>query len=198
MITCTHAYLDLDQVGADWCLQAAFTIHQRKPYLGTVLEIAERLDTSPISALMDEDEFWLETNTVSWWATLPELSQRFDCPTAVDLWAQVAVAYPDAKRAFLTALPYGKRNVDLSCAAAGKMAWLHDRFGDDFAAILCPKNAKADLAGPTRLLIDDDELNVHNFARAGGAAILYRPAHALPALVHHALLNAEPGRVLAL
>ncbi len=100
----------------------------------------------------------------------------------------------------LTALPYSSDATDLSriAAAHGKMAWMHKALPGANQTILCPKRAKWRLASPSSLLLDDDEENCADFAKAGGAAIRYDPAAASEAVIRHATVCAQPGEVVEL
>lgn len=192
----TRVYFDMDGVVADWTLQAALTIFKRNPASGSPMDIAALMDNgSEIADFLPASTFWPYTADSAWWENIPDVFQRFDAPSAPRLWELAADAFPGAIFTFLTALPFSTNH----SAADGKMRWLKARFGEKFNdAILCPKRAKADVAGQDRLLIDDDLDNVRHFTEAGGAAILYDPRRATEDALRHAMAHVKPGEWRAL
>jgi 5'(3')-deoxyribonucleotidase len=105
------------------------------------------------------------------WANLPEMHARFkNLPCCVDLYnlcASVAPTY------FLTAATAqsGRNSVNV---VGGKIHWLKDRFGAGFSNyIVTERKAKALLAQPGRVLIDDHPKNVAEFTAAGGVGYLF-------------------------
>lgn len=76
----------------------------------------------------------------------------------------------------LSALPNPDRKVAMVNARKGKIEWLKKELGTPYAdnAILCFRPEKALQSGISRVLIDDNPENIHEWEEAGGEAILHK------------------------
>ncbi|AKB35992.1 hypothetical protein MSSAC_1402 [Methanosarcina siciliae C2J] len=79
----------------------------------------------------------------------------------------------------LSALPNPDRKFALINARKGKIEWLKKELGTPYAnnAILCFRPEKALQSGTSRVLIDDNSENIHEWEEAGGTGILHKNAN---------------------
>jgi 5'(3')-deoxyribonucleotidase len=100
---------------------------------------------------------WLGTRSREWWASLDPYP-----------WAQEvvdAVRRADPEFRVLSAASKG-------FSVAGKIDWFEKHFGDHFSRFHFTSQ-KSDLAGPGRVLIDDNDANCESFSASGGKFILF-------------------------
>jgi hypothetical protein len=110
----------------------------------------------------DFKSFWEDVDDVDFWARLP--------------WTE------DGKRIVALVEPFKPTILSASFldgATAGKMAWLTKNYPDTMkdgqrrVLIANGKEAKQAIAGPGKILIDDNEDTVDEWTDAGGIGILY-------------------------
>ncbi len=79
----------------------------------------------------------------------------------------------------LSALPSPERRKALVDAREGKIQWLRKELGPQYAknAILCFRHEKALQSGISRILIDDNSQNIHEWEEEGGTGILHENAN---------------------
>jgi hypothetical protein len=76
----------------------------------------------------------------------------------------------------LSALPNPEREKALANARKGKIQWLREELGTQYAnnAILCFRPEKALRSGISKILIDDNSENIREWEEAGGTGILHK------------------------
>lgn len=108
------------------------------------------------------DQFWEDIDDADFWSELP--------------WTE------DGKRIVSLVEPLKPTILSASFldgATAGKMAWLTKNYPDTMkdgqrrVLIANGKEAKQAIAGPGKILIDDNNDNIDEWANAGGIGILY-------------------------
>jgi len=111
--------------------------------------------------------FWSEVKSKgsAWWENLNEIENG-------DLahWLKGI----EAKWTILSVYP-ATGSLD---AMYGKRLWLQKHLGQQVAmrAVICHRNSKKDFAGEAQILIDDYEVNIKQWVKAGGIGILHESA----------------------
>ena len=109
---------------------------------------------------MDRDHFWETINAagIEFWRALEPY------PWFEELYGELTLR---GKVCFATSPTHSPNS------AAGKMAWLKDRFGSDFKEFIITRR-KHHLSRSGTLLLDDSDKQVHEFTRKGsGSAVLF-------------------------
>ncbi len=118
----------------------------------------------------DKDRFWKRVTDagISFWSDMPWL------PGGRELYAHLSTS--NLPLSILSALPFPERREALASARAGKIKWLRRELGEAYAkeAILCQRTEKALQSGPTRVLIDDNFVNINEWEAAGGIGVLHK------------------------
>jgi hypothetical protein len=192
-------YMDLDGVAANWdkAAMGLFGFHDREQtYWDELVDlIAERygVDKRKATGIM-----WSRINKegADWWESFEFYEMGLELYEAC--WAVAPVVFVTSP------------STDPS-SAAGKMAWVNrmspaftelrhkKKYHFDQYAVKTVKRclaitpAKAMLAGPGKLLIDDRDINCRRFEAAGGTTVLWpqpwnKAGHGLPSA---ALVNAQ-------
>lgn len=138
--------LDMDGVIADFA-GASCKLHGQPP----VYDCWNYFEKWGIS----EDEFWAPINAAGrdFWANLD------DCPGADELIAEVSRIDPEFHICT-------KPSHDPMCMA-GKLDWIKRKFGSQFRRYIFTPN-KSLLSRPGRMLVDDSDENITEWAGGGG------------------------------
>lgn len=147
-----HVFLDMDGVIADFAGEA-LRCHGEPRLLDNWPE--GEWDIAGVLGISNT-EFWKPINTLEFWKYLPAFP-----------WMQSLVEMVDKHAWHICTAP----SLAPECIA-GKTAWLKRHFGRHMTNTFFGKD-KWLLAGPDRLLIDDNDENCRLFREAGGTAILF-------------------------
>jgi len=125
-----------------------------------------------------------------WYNSDKELFWKFIASAGIEFWSKMPwmtggkELYSFIKNSgfcptILSALPSPERKKALIYARAGKLEWLRKELGTDYAgnAILCFRPEKALQSGISRVLIDDNSENIHEWEEAGGIGILHKNSY---------------------
>lgn len=172
----TRIFLDLDDVLNSFTLPALaevgcqvgpFDYEGYNPDCG--FDIVRAANAMHRERAFTQDEFW-SALSAEFWSSAPK---SHECDWLCDLCASLV----------------GKRNVFVLTAApqkvgghvaSAKVSWIYDNLPDWLHAQFLIGSCKQACASPDALLIDDSDVNVENFKRAGGHAILVpRPWNSL-------------------
>lgn len=131
----------------------------------------------------------LGDNMMLWYNSDKELFWKFIASAGIEFWSKMPwmtggkELYSFIKNSgfcptILSALPGPERKKALTYARAGKLEWLRKELGTDYAgnAVLCFRPEKALQSGVSRVLIDDNSENIHEWEEAGGIGILHKNA----------------------
>lgn len=103
-------------------------------------------------------KFWerIDRQGFRFWESLPEYQ-----------WTQELIGIVNCHEFVIASCPSWSPD-----SSSGKVGWLHKKFGRSFRAYMLGQRKEL-LAGPGRVLIDDNEDNCRKFVMAGGDAILF-------------------------
>jgi len=117
----------------------------------------------------DKERFWKRVTYEGpeFWAEMPWMAGGKDLHGFLESYGFCPT--------ILTALPDPERGKALTYAREGKVQWLSKELGNQYAknAILCFRPEKSLQSGSSRVLIDDNSENIHEWEEAGGIGILH-------------------------
>ena len=172
----TKVFVDLDGVLADF-ERAAFKLHgiPAKPFPTEAgWDIIHACNILDPTRKMTANKFWGAFD-YKFWATLPTTDI---CDVLIE---ELRSVFNKEQLCILTA-------ANSAQAAAGKVTWIKTNLPNFFWTQYLIGSAKQFCAGPQALLIDDRDLNVEEFRKHGGHAILvprpWNTLHAEPCWPH--------------